>query len=228
MPDQSGAAKVAELAKDIRIGMLTTLDKTGQMISRPMALQDTEFDGDFWFFAERASRKIEHIGANPSVNVTLASGQTWISVHGHARVVEDPAKAKELWNTAVEAWFPQGPEDAERRADQGRRRRRRVLGHPGRTAGDSDQLRQGQGDRTALRRRRERAGLAMTSGSRRHPAALGDTEAAGAGLSDDQFAERVAGQTSSDLQAEDVFEREADAASTDEPIADVTGDDLQS
>lgn len=109
--DQPGAAKVAELAEDIRIGMLTTLDDSGHLVSRPMALQETEFDGNFWFFAERASRKIAHIGANPSVNVTLASGQTWISVHGHARVVEDPAKAKELWNPAVEAWFPQGPED---------------------------------------------------------------------------------------------------------------------
>jgi general stress protein 26 len=112
MPEESGAAKVAELAKDIRIGMLTTLDDAGQLVSRPMALQDTEFDGDFWFFAERSSRKVGHIGANPAVSVTLASGQTWISVHGHARVVTDTVKAKELWNPAVEAWFPQGPQDA--------------------------------------------------------------------------------------------------------------------
>jgi hypothetical protein len=59
------------------------------------------------------------------------------------------------------------------------------------------------------------------------PDDVGDTEAAGAGLSDEQFAERVAGQTSSDLQAEDVFEREADSSATDEPISDVTGDDLK-
>jgi general stress protein 26 len=92
MSDQPGPAKVAELAKDIRIAMLTTVDDAGQLVARPMALQD--------------------IGANSSVNVTLASGQTWISVYGHARVVEDPAKAEELWNAAVEAWFPQGPKDA--------------------------------------------------------------------------------------------------------------------
>jgi general stress protein 26 len=111
MTDSEGTAKVAELAKDIRIGMLTTVDKDGQMISRPMALQDTEFDGDFWFIAERDSRKTEQIRLNQAVNVTLATGQTWISVYGHARIVDDPAKAKELWNPAVEAWFPQGPED---------------------------------------------------------------------------------------------------------------------
>jgi hypothetical protein len=68
----------------------------------------------------------------------------------------------------------------------------------------------------------------MTSTENDGSDVTGDTEAAGAGLSDEEFAERVAGQTSSDLQAEDVFEREADAASTDEPIAEVTGDDLKS
>lgn len=57
---------------------------------------------------------------------------------------------------------------------------------------------------------------------------LGHTDPAGADLSDDEFAERVAGQTSSDLKAEDVFEREADGTSTDTPAADVTGDELQS
>src|SRR3712207_7360015 len=28
-----------------------------------------------------------------------------------AVVVDDPAKKRELWNSAVEAWFPQGPDD---------------------------------------------------------------------------------------------------------------------
>ena len=57
---------------------------------------------------------------------------------------------------------------------------------------------------------------------------VGETEAAGAGLSDDEFAELVSGQTANDLKAQDVFEREARGSSTDGPAADVTGDDLQS
>lgn len=68
----------------------------------------------------------------------------------------------------------------------------------------------------------------MTPMNTSNPDDLGETEAAGAGLSDEQFAERVAGQTSNDLRAEDVFEREADAASTDEPVAEVSGDELRS
>ncbi len=109
--EKSPVAKVAELAKDIRIGMLTTQDDAGTLISRPMAQQEVEFDGDLWFFAERDSRKVKQINANPQVGVTLTSNDTWISLHGSAHVVNDPEKAKELWNTWVEAWMPRGPED---------------------------------------------------------------------------------------------------------------------
>lgn len=104
-------AKVAALAKDIRITMLTTVDEQGQFISRPMAQQEVEFDGDLWFFAERTSRKIVHIIGNPQVGVTLTSNDTWISIYGLAEVVEDAEKAHELWNPWVEAWLPQGPDD---------------------------------------------------------------------------------------------------------------------
>lgn len=52
------------------------------------------------------------------------------------------------------------------------------------------------------------------------------THAAGDGLSDDEFAERVAGQTSSDLEAEPVFERESAGATTDTEASDISADDL--
>ena len=74
----SEIAKVADLAKDIRIGMLTTVDPDGHFVSRPMAQQEVEFDGDLWFFAEKYSRKAAHIAANPHVGVTLTSDDTWI------------------------------------------------------------------------------------------------------------------------------------------------------
>jgi general stress protein 26 len=107
----SEVTKVAKLAKDIRIGMLSTIDADGHFVSRPMAQQEVEFDGDLWFFAERDSRKVAHIKANPHVAVTLTSNDSWISLDGDAEVVDDPAKAKELWNQWVAAWMPQGPED---------------------------------------------------------------------------------------------------------------------
>ena len=106
------AAKVAQLAKGIKIGMLTTVDEQGHFFSRPMAQQEVEFDGDLWFFAERDSRKVAQINANPHVGVTLTSNDTWVSLDGEAEIVDDKAKAKELWNAWVEAWMPEGPDDA--------------------------------------------------------------------------------------------------------------------
>ena len=103
--------KVAELVKDQRLAMLTTRDPFGTLISRPMALQEVEFDGDLWFFAERNSRKVQHITANPQVNVSTSGSSSWVSLTGHAVVVDDLEKKRQLWNAVVEAWFPDGPED---------------------------------------------------------------------------------------------------------------------
>ncbi|GAA2996502.1 pyridoxamine 5'-phosphate oxidase family protein [Actinokineospora diospyrosa] len=106
-----GVQELARLAKGIRIGMLTTRDEHGHLVSRPMAQQEVEFDGDLWFFAERGSRKVAHIRTTPDVGLTLTDNDTWISIHGRAELVDDPAVAERLWNSWVAAWLPQGPTD---------------------------------------------------------------------------------------------------------------------
>ncbi|SSC21449.1 FMN-binding protein [Klenkia terrae] len=112
MTDDS-TRKVAELLSDQRLAMLTTHAADGTLTSRPMALQEVEFDGDLWFFAARDSRKVTHLTADPQVNVAAGSGGSWISLTGRAAVVTDEAKKKELWNSGVAAWFPDGPDDDE-------------------------------------------------------------------------------------------------------------------
>jgi hypothetical protein len=54
----------------------------------------------------------------------------------------------------------------------------------------------------------------------------GTTRPAGAGVDDQELASQVGEQTSSDLQAEDVFERESGGATTDTEAAKADGDDL--
>jgi general stress protein 26 len=103
--------KVAELIRGERFAFLTTITRDGTLTSRPMTLQEVEFDGDLWFFAERDSSPVQHIAASPQVNVGVGSGGTWVSLTGDAVVVDDVARKRELWNSAVEAWFPQGPDD---------------------------------------------------------------------------------------------------------------------
>jgi general stress protein 26 len=50
--------KLNLLIKDINIAMLTTIDK-GVLRSRPMATQETEFDGELWFITNKQTKKAE-------------------------------------------------------------------------------------------------------------------------------------------------------------------------
>jgi general stress protein 26 len=110
--DKDAGATVAELVDRAKIAMLTTMTPDGQHVSRPMALQDAEFDGDLWFFAAAESPKVGEIGANPQVNVSFANPKQneWTSISGTAEVLVDKAKAEELWSAPLKAWFPDGPE----------------------------------------------------------------------------------------------------------------------
>lgn len=103
-------AKIAELVSDARIGMLTTMTSAGAHVSRPMGLQQVEFDGDLWFFAYDDSNKVAEITAEPSVNVAFSDpkASAWTSVSGNADIVHDHAKAEELWNPMLETWFADG------------------------------------------------------------------------------------------------------------------------
>ena len=105
--------KLGELIKDIRIAMLTTMDDGGVHRSRPMATQQVEFDGDLWFFTGKTSPKMSEIRAEQNVNVSFANPDKniFVSVSGVAEIVDDGAKAKELWSPAYKAWFPDGLDD---------------------------------------------------------------------------------------------------------------------
>jgi general stress protein 26 len=103
--------KVQDLIRSSRIAMLTSVSPEGTLVSKPMANQDVEFDGDVWFIAERDSVKVRNIQANPQVNVAYSSSDSWVSVSGTAAVVDDQAKLAELWDTFTDAWMEGGPEN---------------------------------------------------------------------------------------------------------------------
>jgi general stress protein 26 len=102
--------KVRELVKDTRIAMLTTVDATGRLVSRPMGVQEVEFDGDLWFFADESSAKVSEIVHDAQVNVSFSSASSWLSVSGRASLVRDRDRIRELWNPVAGAWFPDGPD----------------------------------------------------------------------------------------------------------------------
>ncbi|UFN42635.1 pyridoxamine 5'-phosphate oxidase family protein [Nocardioides okcheonensis] len=112
MAHDEGAAKVAELVDDARICMMTTMTSDGRHVSRPMGLQEAEFDGDLWFFTYDDSDKARQIAEHDQVNVGFSDQKqsAWTSVSGRAEVVHDRQKAEELWSPMLKAWFPDGLE----------------------------------------------------------------------------------------------------------------------
>ena len=50
--------KLWGMIKDIRVTMMTTIDDDGTLRSRPMVAQQSEFDGDLWFFTWINSPKV--------------------------------------------------------------------------------------------------------------------------------------------------------------------------
>ncbi len=57
---------------------------------------------------------------------------------------------------------------------------------------------------------------------------MGEEKQAGEGVSDEEMVAQVAGQTDSNLDAEDVFEREGDGTTTDTEAAKATADEIAS
>ena len=111
MATQDELARLGTLIGKARIGIITTVNEDGALVSRPMAVKDRDFDGDLWFFTEDPSHKTAEVRANPQVNVALDSGGGWVSLAGEAEVVKDAAKIDELWDTGAEAWFTDGRND---------------------------------------------------------------------------------------------------------------------
>lgn len=103
--------KIAELASKARVGILTTTDSDKHLVSRPLAMQEIEFDGTLWFFTQDPSPKLDDIAKHDEVNVSFDSGKGWVSIAGTASVSHDQQKIDELWNKRAEAWFEQGRED---------------------------------------------------------------------------------------------------------------------
>jgi general stress protein 26 len=111
MATQEELEQLGTLIGKSRIGIITTQNADGALVSRPMAVKEREFDGDLWFFTEDPSHKTDEVRANPQVNVALDSGKGWVSLAGEAEVVKDAAKIDELWDTGAEAWFTDGRDD---------------------------------------------------------------------------------------------------------------------
>lgn len=109
--DRYPEEKLWEMVGDIRVAMLTT--RHGDSLeSRPMSAYVDRDERCIWFITPLDTEKTHEIEDGEMVNLAFVDmdEQNYVSLSGHARVVRDVAKQKELWNAYAEAWLPQGPE----------------------------------------------------------------------------------------------------------------------
>ncbi|HEY0825676.1 MAG TPA: pyridoxamine 5'-phosphate oxidase family protein [Ramlibacter sp.] len=103
------------LIKDTRFCMLSHRHGDGTLHSHPLTTQNRELgeDGCLYFFVSKSTELGQRLQHDGNVNLAYANTDedTWVSVTGSARVLDDPAKKKELFSAMARAWFPGGPED---------------------------------------------------------------------------------------------------------------------
>lgn len=91
--------------------MLITHDDDGAPHARPMAVAQSEPNGDLWFATSAGSRKIGEVRRDPRVAAVFEEGGRYLSISGHAEIVQDREKVHELWSPAWKPWFPKGEDD---------------------------------------------------------------------------------------------------------------------
>ncbi len=110
-------ARLWELIKDIRFGMLTHRHVDDRLHAHPLTTQNKDGDraGTLYFFVPRSGEIAMRVRHDDSVNVSYAhpGKDSYVSVSGRATVTHDAALAERLWSKLDEAWFPQGPTDPE-------------------------------------------------------------------------------------------------------------------
>ena len=111
--DPGDSAKLGELIRGIRVGLLTTMDRDGGFHTRPVQTLQVEADRALWFFTDWSSPKVDELHHDVRVSLGYAdpAKNVYVAVTGSGRLIRDIQKAKELWSIEQRAYYPEGPED---------------------------------------------------------------------------------------------------------------------
>ncbi len=103
--------RVWELMKKISICMLATWDGE-ELHARPMGAYVRREDNAIFFLSDARRHKDMEIQQYRKVCLAFADtgGQKYVSLAGHAEILSDRAKIRELWGTPAKAWWD-SPDD---------------------------------------------------------------------------------------------------------------------
>lgn len=104
--------KIWKMIKDIKVGMLVTLDHDMPR-ARPMHLVQDEYDGTLWFFTRRSAEKVLETQSDHDVCLSFSDQDdgVYVSLSGKANVINNRELIEKYWNPFVAAWFPEGKDD---------------------------------------------------------------------------------------------------------------------
>lgn len=111
--DPHAVAKLSDLIRDMAVAMITTVTPDGALRSRPMVTQQMRGEGELVFVTSSESGAAHDLADEQAVNVSYAdlAQQRYVSVSGNATLSRDMDRLHEVWDPAMEEFFPQGLDD---------------------------------------------------------------------------------------------------------------------
>jgi general stress protein 26 len=106
--------KVKQLVEKACTCFFCTSIKAGRpFITRPMAAQKTDEDGNIYFLSASDSNHNAEIEQDPMVQLLFqgSSYDSFLTIYGEATISKDEETIKELWNPMMKTWFTEGIDD---------------------------------------------------------------------------------------------------------------------
>ena len=96
-----------KLIDGIEVAMFTTRRPDGQLVTRPMQVQERRSGTDLWFMTDWETHKLDELASDPHVNLAFYRDRTreWVSVSGSAIISRDKKLIRELYKPDWKAWL---------------------------------------------------------------------------------------------------------------------------
>jgi len=110
---KDAVAKMRELINHNAVCMFTSNVDEVPLQTRPMTTQEIDDQGNFWFLSAKDSHKNHEVEGDSRVQLLFAntSESEYLTVYGHATIIEDRKKIEEMWSPTAKAWFVEGKDD---------------------------------------------------------------------------------------------------------------------
>lgn len=111
---QEALDKIKELAKAAGSCFFCTQMQTGKPFdTRPMAAEEIDDEGNFWFLSANDSHKNKELETDPAAQLLFQGSaySDFMSLYGRCTISKDKQKIDELWDPMMKTWFTEGKDD---------------------------------------------------------------------------------------------------------------------